>query len=479
MFHSQCFRRPMRAFFSNFLSRTARIMALTIVTLWLGVPVSHAAQIVSVAVGQAGAQTEITLEFNGAFENPVLFALDAPRRIVVDFTDTQAKAGIPSAGGFGTVVSGTRLGAPNAKSTRLVIDLSEASDLVDTRTFSPDAGSTNHRFVIQLIGTTDVGYAKLRSKGKISLPGTSSGPRSDSPPQTPIPVPSTLPGTGKPITLPPIPPVAPPVTPPSITPDILPDANELSIPRPITTPLPRPPAANQIRGRIPVVTIDPGHGGHDPGAPSALKGRVEKEMALAVSLALKAELEKTGRFKVIMTRTTDVFIPFRERLAIAERAKSDLYISVHGDSVADSSIRGGTIYTLSDGRADKEADRLAAAENKADFIGGGINMGGERDEVVDILFSLVQRETRNYAAEYAEYVAREMSKVVLMRPVYRRAASLIVLTSPDIPSVLIETGYMTSKPDSEFLFSADGQNTLARSMRKSIEQYFDRRVAGK
>jgi N-acetylmuramoyl-L-alanine amidase len=469
----------MRALFSNLLSRTARFIALIVATLWLCVPASHAAQIVSVAVGQTGTQTEITVEFNGPFENPVLFALDSPRRIVVDFADAQAKPGIPSAGGFGTLVSGTRLGAPSAKSTRLVIDLSEASDLVDTRTFGPDVGSANHRFVIQLIGTSDAGYLKLRGKGKVTLPGTILGARASSQPQAPIPVPNTLPGTGKPITLPPIPPVTPPVTPPSITPDILPDANELSVPRPITTPLPRPPAANQIRGRIPVIAIDPGHGGHDPGAPSALKGRVEKEMALAVSLALKAELEKTGRFKVVMTRTTDVFIPFRERLAIAERAKSDLYISVHGDSVADTTVRGGTIYTLSDGRADKEADRLAAAENKADFIGGGINMGGERDEVVDILFSLVQRETRNYAAEYAEYVAREMSKVVLMRPVYRRAASLIVLTSPDIPSVLIETGYMTSKPDSEFLFSPEGQLILARSMRKSIEQYFDRRVAAK
>jgi N-acetylmuramoyl-L-alanine amidase len=442
-----------------------------------GAPVL-ASTITSITTRQAGNLTEIVVDFDGPFDAPQLFTLDAPKRVVIDFSDTLPKSGMTSSSSG--VVGGTRLGLFSARTVRLVIDLTTPADLVDTRTYEPDSTSASHRFLIQLTPASDAAFSKLRARGKIRLPGTqAAGLPNPAPPVlapiTPQPT-GTLPATGKPITIP-LPSQTPPLAAPPIAVVAPLATNEPSIPRPIISPLPRPPVANQIRGRVPVITIDPGHGGHDPGAPSALKGRVEKEMALAVSLLLKAELEKTGKFKVVMTRTTDEFIPFRERLAIAQKAKSDLFLSIHGDSIVNPDIRGGTIYTLSDGRADKEAERLAAAENKADFVGGGINMGGERDEVVDILFSLVQRETRNYAAEYAEYVAREMSKVVLMRPVYRRAASLIVLTSPDIPSVLIETGYMTSIADSEFLFSPLGQATLARSIRKSVEQYFDRRVS--
>ncbi len=435
-------------------------------------PSALSANITSISARQAGILTEIVVEFDGPFDEPQLFTLDAPKRIVIDLTDTLLKPGLTSSSAG--VVTGTRVGFFSPKAVRFVIDLNSAADLVDTRTYEPDNTSPNHRFLIQLIPASDAAFAKLRARGKIKLPGTRGASLPSFPSVTPTEqTPSgTLPATGKPISIP-----SPPQVPQASVLNVPTTNNEPSIPRPIVSPLPRPPVANQIRGRVPVIAIDPGHGGHDPGAPSALKGRFEKEMALAISLQLKAELEKTGKFKVVITRTSDVFVPFRERLAIAQKAKSDLFLSIHGDSIVNPDIRGGTIYTLSDGRADKEAERLAAAENKADFVGGGINMGGERDEVVDILFSLVQRETRNYAAEYAEYVAREMSKVVLMRPTYRRAASLIVLTSPDIPSVLIETGYMTSVGDSEFLFSPQGQATLARSIRKSIEQYFDRRVS--
>ncbi len=446
-------------------------------------------EIASVTARTTGTQTELVVEFRSAFTKPTLFALDSPRRIVIDF-DNARIAGKPASAASG-LISGTRLGSPGPRVTRLVIDLAEAADLVDTRTYAPAAAGSadaSHRFVIQLQPASDAAFAKLRARGKIILPGTQlniSLPDDPKPalpaPQTPIggtPAPTAAPDQpAPPADLAPAQPAPAQPAPAQPAPGSAPAV--LSAPQPIATPLPRLPVANQIRGRLPLIVIDPGHGGHDPGAPSALKGRHEKDMALSVGLALKAELEKTGRFKVLMTRSADVFVPFRERTGLAQRAKADLFISIHGDSIVDPSVRGGTIYTLSDGRADKEAERLASAENKADFIGGGINMGGERDEVVDILFSLVQRETRNYAAEFAEFVARDMSRVVMMRPVYRRAASLIVLTSPDVPSVLIETGYMTSKPDSEFLFSADGQERLARSMRQAVERYFDRRLASK
>jgi N-acetylmuramoyl-L-alanine amidase len=438
-------------------------LALTIWAMSCAIP-AHAARLSQAQVLLDGDQTSVILDFDGPYQTPVLFALDSPKRIVVDLPGVDATVG--PAGAAGGLVSTTRIGRPAPGSSRMVIDLARPATVLDTRSSDPIGGPGGYRLTIRLAPGSEADFAKLLGRGKIKGPQMASA-SPPAPVQPPVP---TVKIDPKPIQVPGVPPPSPTLpTEPVIS-------NEPLKPQPITVPMPRPPAANPIRGRIPVVVIDPGHGGHDPGAPSALKGRHEKEAALSIALALKTELQKTGKFKVVLTRETDVFIPFRERLDVARRGNADLFMSIHADSIADKSVRGSTIYTLSDGRADKEAERLAAAENKADFVGGGINIGGERDDVVDILFSLVQRETRNYSAEFAEYVARELSRYVLMRPKYHRSASLIVLTSPDIPSVLIETGYMTSEADSQVLFSKEGQANIARSIRQATEVYFDRRT---
>ncbi len=445
-------------------------LALTFGGFW-PVTAARAAKLSQTQVLLEGDQTTIILDFDGPYQTPVVFALDGPRRIVMDLPGVDARPG--PTGAAGGLVSSTRIGNPAPGSSRMVVDLARSATVVDVRTSDPIAGPGGYRLTLRLVPGTDADFAKLLGKGKIKGPQTASATPTPAPiipaPTPPAPIPTPQ--------LKPVPAPVPPVVTPVPTPTEQVVATEPLKPQPITVPLPKPPAANPIRGRVPVIVIDAGHGGHDPGAPSALKGRHEKEAALSIALALKADLQRTGGFKVILTRETDVFIPFRERIDVARRANADLFISVHGDSIADKSVRGSTIYTLSDGRADKEAERLAAAENKADFVGGGINIGGERDDVVDILFSLVQRETRNFSAEFAEYTARELSRVVVMRPKYHRQASLIVLTSPDIPSVLIETGYMTSEADSRTLFSPEGQQSIARAVRLAIETYFDRRTS--
>jgi N-acetylmuramoyl-L-alanine amidase len=438
-------------------------MALTFTAAALTTP-AQAARLSQAQVLLDGEQTSVILDFDGPYQTPVLFALDSPRRIVVDLPGVDASVG--PAGASGGLVSTTRIGRPAPGSSRMVIDLARPVTVIDTRSSDPISGPGGYRLTIRLGPGSEADFAKLLGRGRIKGPQMASAA---TPPPAQLPVP-TVKIDPKPIQVPGVPPPAATLP----TEPVM--SNEPMKPQPITVPMPRPPAANPIRGRIPVVVIDPGHGGHDPGAPSALKGRYEKEVALAIALAVKNELQKTGKFKVVLTRETDVFIPFRERLDVARRANADMFMSIHADSIADKSVRGSTIYTLSDGRADKEAERLAAAENKADFVGGGINIGGERDDVVDILFSLVQRETRNYSAEIAEYVARELSRYVLMRPRYHRSASLIVLTLPDIPSVLIETGYMTSEADSQMLFSKEGQANIARAIRQATETYFDRRT---
>jgi N-acetylmuramoyl-L-alanine amidase len=434
---------------------------------------ADAAKLTQTQVLLDGDRTKLVLEFDGPFQAPTLFALDGPKRIAIDMPGVAAPSG--PTGATGGLVSGTRVGSPSAGVSRLVVDLLRGASVVESQTGDPITGPGGYRLTLVLAPATDAEFAKLLGRGKIRQPGVAATAPVTTPVIAPVPPPVAPPVTiaqNTPVQNPPVQP-KPPVTMPVVAPVI---SGEPMVPRPITTPLPPPPTANPIRGRVPVIVIDPGHGGHDPGAPSALKGRVEKEAALAIGKALKAELDRTGKYKVLLTRDTDVFIPFRERTDLARKSNADLFISIHGDSIADGSVRGSTIYTLSDGRADKEAERLAAAENKADYIGGGINIGGERDDVVDILFSLVQRETRNYSAEFAEYAARELSRYVMMRPRYHRSASLIVLTSPDVPSVLIETGYMTSEADSQTLFSADGQRNIARGIGKAIDIYFDRRV---
>jgi N-acetylmuramoyl-L-alanine amidase len=442
---------------------------------------AQAARLTQTQVLLDGDRTRLILEFDGPFQAPTLFALDKPGRIAIDMPGVEAKSG--PAGASGGLISGTRIGAPVPGVARLVVDLSRSVTVQESQTGDPISGPGGYRLTLVLAPASEAEFAKLLGRGKIRQPGQLmpvAAPVPAPAPSLPPPPVAVLPKAlvpapvATPAPTPTPTPTPPPVAVPGIPAPV--PAVDMSVPRPITVPVPALPTANPIRGRIPVIVIDPGHGGHDPGAPSALKGKVEKEAALAIGKALKAELDKSGKYKVLLTRDTDVFIPFRERTDLARKSNADLFISIHCDSITDPTVRGSTIYTLSDGRADKEAERLAAAENKADYIGGGINIGGERDDVVDILFSLVQRETRNYSAEFAEYAARELSHYVLMRPRYHRAASLIVLTSPDVPSVLIETGYVTSPEDSKTLFSADGQKSIASGIGKAIGIYFDRRV---
>lgn len=241
-----------------------------------------------------------------------------------------------------------------------------------------------------------------------------------------------------------------------------------------------PPAAARprplrIAGRLPVVVIDAGHGGVDPGAPSVLAGKTEKTVTLAIAKAIKAELDASGKVKAVLTRDTDVFIPLPERVAIARRQKADLFISIHADSISNPETRGATVYTLSERASDREAEKLAAKENRADMI-AGINLPLQSNDVADILLSLMQRETMNYSSEFADHVISQMSDDMKFRNNLHRFAGFAVLKAADVPSVLLETGYMSNVTDSTFLFSDAGQKTVARGVRQAVEQYFARRI---
>jgi N-acetylmuramoyl-L-alanine amidase len=177
-----------------------------------------------------------------------------------------------------------------------------------------------------------------------------------------------------------------------------------------------------------------------------------------------------------MTRENDRFLILGERREIARRLKADLFISIHADSAPNEEARGASVYTLSEVASDKVAAQLAIKENRADIL-NGVDLGGEGSDVSSILIDLTQRETMNISSAFAGLLQREMADSITMRARYHQFANLVVLKAPDVPSVLIETGYMSNMDDARTLFSKDGQRKIAVAIRRAIEAHFARRLA--
>jgi N-acetylmuramoyl-L-alanine amidase len=234
----------------------------------------------------------------------------------------------------------------------------------------------------------------------------------------------------------------------------------------------RLPEVSVARGpNRPIVVIDAGHGGRDPGATSPFGGRREKDVTLALARAIRDELVRSGRVRVALTRDNDRYIDLRDRYEIARRVGASLFVSVHADAAPNNDgARGATIYTLSEIASDREAALLAARENQAGLIGGaelspdpGVNM---------ILIDLALRESMDRSADFARLLHREASPFFPFREQYHRFASLIVLKAPDIPSILFEAGYLTNGEDVAYIHSAEGRQQIATGMRSAIETYF-------
>ena len=239
-------------------------------------------------------------------------------------------------------------------------------------------------------------------------------------------------------------------------------------------PKPATPAPADLR---PVVVIDPGHGGIDNGTQSS--GESEKNLVLGFALALRDRIEKKGKYRVVMTRTDDTFIPLADRVRVARNQSAALFVSIHADALprSEGDAQGATIYTLSDRASDTEAERLAEAENKADAI-GGVNLTEEPTEVADILIDLAQRETRTFSNRFARLLMGEMKKsTVRMYKHPLKSAGFKVLKAPDVPSVLIELGYVSNKGDLEHLVSENWRSRTVGSMAQAIDAFFAKRLA--
>ncbi len=240
----------------------------------------------------------------------------------------------------------------------------------------------------------------------------------------------------------------------------------------------REPAKRSNDGR-PLIVIDPGHGGPDTGT-VASSGEMEKAIVLEFAQTLSEKLEKSGKYRVLMTRTDDRFVPLGERVRFARHEGAALFVSIHADALAargEADVRGATVYTLSDTASDSEAARLADDENKADAI-AGVDLSSEPEEVAGILVDLAQRETKNFSHHFARTVVGELKTAAKLHRNPLKSAGFKVLKAPDVPSVLIELGYVSNKQDLKLMTSDGWRARTSEAVAQAVNTFFSTRLAG-
>jgi len=368
----------------------------------------------------------VIVQFDGVVDRADVFTLAAPDRIAIDVSGATAGQSAFAGGS----VQNIRQRQFSADTARIVLDLAEPA-VVTNGNFSADGKSL--RLSLRPVPLTEFSGTIARGKTQI------------------------------------IPPAAFRADPPK-------RRYEVTAPIRVNVGKGLPVVSGPADDSLPLVVIDAGHGGHDPGAISPHGGQLEKDVTLAIAKSVRNEILKSGRVRVALTRDTDKFIVLQDRFQLARKLRADLFISIHADSAESPEATGGTVYTLSEVASDREAQRLAARENKANII-NGVNLGGADANVSSILIALTQRETMNVSADFAKLLLREAAPNMRIRGNSHRFASFIVLKAPDTPSVLFETGYLSNEADVTFLASQSGQGKVARALANAIQVHFARRIA--
>ena len=368
----------------------------------------------------------VIVQFDGVVDRTDVFTLAAPDRIAIDVSGATAGQSAFAGGS----VHNIRQRQFSADTARIVLDLAEPA-VVTNGNFSADGKSL--RLSLRPVPLTEFSGTVARGKTQI------------------------------------IPPAAFRADPPK-------RRYEVTAPIRVNVGKGLPVVSGPADDSLPLVVIDAGHGGHDPGAISPHGGQLEKDVTLAIAKSVRNEILKSGRVRVALTRDTDKFIVLQDRFQLARKLRADLFISIHADSAESPEATGGTVYTLSEVASDREAQRLAARENKANII-NGVNLGGADANVSSILIDLTQRETMNVSADFAKLLLREAAPNMRIRGNSHRFASFIVLKAPDTPSVLFETGYLSNEADVTFLASQSGQGRVARALANAIQVHFARRIA--
>ncbi|NIJ39118.1 N-acetylmuramoyl-L-alanine amidase [Sphingopyxis panaciterrae] len=398
-------------------------LALVLLTMMLNPAAALAGPIGAVEIGDS----DITVRFDDLVAGASAFLLAGPDRIALDIAGAQPGRALGGAG----IVRAVRQGQQDAGTARVVLDLAEPA-IVSNARFAADGRSLTFR---------------LRPVSASEFERAARGPRTLL--QPPAEFRAKPPEKRYSVTVP------------------------IGKPRPA---LPLPAIEGPGNNRLPLVVIDAGHGGHDPGAISPHSGKREKDITLALARAIRDDLIASGRVRVALTRADDRYLVLEERYGIARRLKADLFISIHADAAENQQASGASVYTLSEVASDREAARLAARENKANII-NGVDLGAHSSDVSSILLDLTQRETMNVASDFARLLQREAANDVKFRSTAHRFASFVVLKAPDTPSILFETGFISNKDDAEFLASLAGQKKVARGVRDAVQIHFARQIA--
>ncbi|MDA8643155.1 N-acetylmuramoyl-L-alanine amidase [Alphaproteobacteria bacterium] len=385
------------------------LLALTLLSSSLVVAAAESATVAvnDIRLGVTAERTRLVLDL-GAKVDFDIFLLDRPRRVVVDLPSLAWPTDQPTVDGL---VQKIRFGQFTADKSRLVIDAKGPVRVVKSFLLPPSSGLP-HRLVIDLVKTGNKEFADQVAKDRAAKRSA----KKAAPAPTPF------------------------------------------------TPKPRKQANSK-----PVIVLDAGHGGVDPGA-LGRKAR-EKSVTLNFTRELAKQLRKTGKYKVYLTRNRDIYIPLRQRVNIARKHNADLFISIHADAIKRKNVRGMSIYTLSETASDKEAAALAKKENQSD-ITAGIDFADQPPEVANILIDLAQRETKNLSVKFANLVVDNARGKTRLLDRTHRFAGFRVLKAPDVPSVLIELGFLTNRSDEKQLLSTAWRRKVAGALVNSVNGFF-------
>jgi N-acetylmuramoyl-L-alanine amidase len=417
----------------------------TLAALFAGSGPVHAKQVTAVAARVAGDDSKT--RFVADLSSPVsysVYVLPNPYRVMIDLPDVSFELPANAGGEPLGLVKAYRFGPLGNGRSRIVIDATGPVLISKSFLVRPEAGQPA-RIVVDLVRTDDKTFMMAHAADEAQRAPSAAAKDRGAESGTPV--------------------------------------REFETATAIPLPPPREPAPPAVERAMPakradgrrVIVIDPGHGGIDPGAVGLRRTR-EKDVVLAFSRALRDRLKENKNYEVLLTRDGDTFLSLKQRVTIARKSQADLFIAVHADTVRGSSVRGATLYTLSDKASDAEAEALAQKENRADII-GGIDLATENEEVTDILIELAQRETKNHSAFFARKASTQLQLVTHVTGKPMRSAGFVVLKAPDVPSVLLELGYLSNKADEALLVSPKWQAGVAAAMTKAVDAYFSTEIA--
>lgn len=447
------------------LSRLFAIFALFCLLLWPQVTGSHAqAQsssqassgvvIEDIRYGINAGKTRVVVDLNRKSDFRV-FVLADPPRLVIDLPKAGWKVPRSRPVTTGQILKSYRSGDLDEGVTRIVFDMRRAAT-VDGAFALPPGGTSGDRVVVDIAPASENLFraALDRVHGNKLLGGAAIGTA----PAQPAAVPDAGMASARND-------AAARAVPPA-------SAETADADKPVRKPQTggaAPSGGKTLRKYV--IVIDAGHGGTDPGAVSSA-GVYEKNITLAIARELRRQLEDTGRYRVVMTRDRDVQIRLRDRLDMARKERADLFISIHADKIQRSNVRGASIYTLSRTASDAETARLAERENAAGVV-AGVDLSSESQEVAGILLDLAMREKMNESSLLARFLEDAFrSKNVKLLPNSHRSAGFAVLKAPDVPSVLIESGFMSNPAEVKLLSSAEFQRRISSAILQGIDDYF-------